>query len=44
MNREAVFDLREHAVERIGGCGNHELGVALVGEESVNVGGERAVC
>ena len=33
MNGDAVFDLREHAVERVGGVGNVELRIFLIREQ-----------
>ncbi len=34
MDSNAVFDLREHTIERVRGVGNVEFGIPLIGEES----------
>lgn len=44
MNRDAVFDLREHAVERVSRVWNVKLGIPLMGEQTTAIVFERAIC
>ena len=44
MHREAIFDLREHTVERVRGVRQIELRISLIREESYEFCFQGAVC